>query len=118
MASSMSPFVSCLARTLQACLDAGLLSDPALVASFVSTVNSAKQFVPRSVAERDPAFLQPIPCAILRYGDKILFLRRKQVGHPLHGTYAVWAGGHVSQADDGPEIRIRPSSANYPRRSL
>ena len=87
--------------------DAGFVSDPAIVAGFVRAVNSEKRFVPRSAAERDPTYLQPIPCAILRYGDKVLFLRRKKVGHPLHDTYAVWAGGHVSHADDGPQILIK-----------
>lgn len=86
---------------------AGFVSDSAQVANFVSLVNSEKQFVPRSVAERDPTYLQPIPCAILRHGNRILFLRRKKTGHPLHDTYAVWAGGHVSQADDGPDILVR-----------
>ncbi|HXM43197.1 MAG TPA: hypothetical protein VN924_18315 [Bryobacteraceae bacterium] len=87
--------------------DAGFVSDLSVVAGFVSAVNSEKQFVPRSVAERDPAFLQPIPCAILRYGNKILFLKRKKAGHPLHDTYAVWAGGHVSQSDDGPNVLVK-----------
>lgn len=85
---------------------AGFVSDPGVVASFVSTVNAEKQFVARSSAEQNPNYLQPIPCAVLRYGDKILFLKRKKPGHPLHDTYAVWAGGHVSRADDGPELLI------------
>jgi predicted NUDIX family phosphoesterase/thymidylate kinase len=85
---------------------AGFVSDPAVIADFVNAVNSGKQFVPRSFAEQNANFLQPIPCAILRYDDKILFLKRKKPGHPLHDTYAVWAGGHASQADDGPELLI------------
>ena len=67
----------------------GFISDPSVVAGFVSLVNSEKQFVPISVAEGNPAYLQPILCAILRYGHKIPFLKRKKVGHPLHDTYAV-----------------------------
>jgi predicted NUDIX family phosphoesterase len=86
--------------------DAGLVTDPEIVASFVRAVGSEKQFLPRSVAEQSPKYLQPIPCAILRHNDKILFLRRKKPGHPLHDTYAVWAGGHVCRADDGPELLI------------
>ena len=50
--------------------------------------------------------LQPIPCAILRYENKILFVRRKKPGHPLHDTYAVWAGGHVSEIDNGADILV------------
>jgi len=86
--------------------EAGFVSDPAVVANFVNSVNTSKQFVPRSSAEQNPNYLQPIPCAMLRYGQKVLFLKRKKPGHPLHDTYAVWAGGHVSQADDGPELLI------------
>jgi predicted NUDIX family phosphoesterase len=85
---------------------AGFVSDPTIIATFVRAVSSGKQFVPRSIAEQNPKYLQPIPCAILRYDDKVLFLKRKKPGHPLHDTYAVWAGGHASQADDGPEILI------------
>ncbi len=86
--------------------DAGLVADPEIVANFVRLVDSEKQFLPRSVAEQSPKYLQPIPCVILRHNDKILFLRRKKPGHPLHDTYAVWAGGHCSQTDDGPELLI------------
>jgi predicted NUDIX family phosphoesterase len=86
--------------------ESGFVSDPVVVANFVSTVKTAKQFVPRSSAEQNPNFLQPIPCAMLRYDQKILFLKRKKPGHPLHDTYAVWAGGHVSKKDDGPELLV------------
>ena len=85
---------------------AGFVSDPNVVSSFINTVNAEKQFVPRSSAEQNPNYLQPIPCAVLRYGDKVLFLKRKKPGHPLHDTYAVWAGGHVCRADDGQELLI------------
>jgi predicted NUDIX family phosphoesterase len=84
--------------------DSGFVSDPAVISSFVRTVKTEKQFVPRSEAEQNPSYLQPIPCAVIRHDNKVLFLRRKKPGHPLHDTYAVWAGGHVSRADDGPEI--------------
>jgi predicted NUDIX family phosphoesterase/thymidylate kinase len=87
--------------------EASFVSAPAVVANFVNTVNSEKQFVPRSLAEQNPNYLQPIPCAILRHENTLLFLKRKKVGHPLHDTYAVWAGGHVSQTDDGPDLLIK-----------
>jgi predicted NUDIX family phosphoesterase len=86
--------------------DFGFVSDPAVVSNFVRTVNAEKQFVPRSEAERSPIYLQPIPCAVIRYENKVLFLKRKKPGHPLHDTYAVWAGGHVSASDDGDEILL------------
>lgn len=84
----------------------GFFDDREVIDEFIGMVETKKQFVPRSKAEQDPRFLQPLPCAILRYRDKILVLKRKKAGHPLHDTYAVWAGGHVAEADDGPEILI------------
>jgi predicted NUDIX family phosphoesterase len=84
----------------------GFVSDQTTISGFMDTVTKHKNFVPRSKAEQDPNFLQPIPCAILRYDKKILVLRRKKPGHRLHDTYAVWAGGHVIDADDGPEILL------------
>ena len=86
--------------------DAGFVSDRKLITDFVDTVKKEKTFVPRSQAEQNANYLQPIPCAMLRYGDRVLILRRKKPGHPLHDTYAVWAGGHVIQADDGSEILL------------
>jgi predicted NUDIX family phosphoesterase len=86
--------------------DAGLVSDPATVSHFVETVKQKKLFVPRSQAEQNANYLQPIPCAVLRYDDKVLLLKRKKAGHPLHDRYCIWAGGHVSQGDDGSEILL------------
>ena len=84
----------------------GFVSDPKIISDFVETVNKQTLFMPRSQAEQNPNYLQPIPCAVLRYDDKILLLKRKKPGHPLHDTYAVWAGGHVIQADDGSNILL------------
>jgi predicted NUDIX family phosphoesterase/thymidylate kinase len=86
--------------------DAGFVSDPKVVSDFIDTVKKEKTFVPRSQAEQNANYLQPIPCAMLLYDDRVLLLRRKKPGHPLHDTYAVWAGGHVVQADDGSEILL------------
>jgi predicted NUDIX family phosphoesterase len=86
--------------------DAGFVSDPIMISRFIEAVKENKIFVPRSKAEQNANYLQPIPCAILRYDNKILVLRRKKPGHALHDTYAVWAGGHVIEADDGPEILL------------
>ena len=86
--------------------DAGLVADRATISTFTETIKTHKLFVPRSKAEQNPNYLQPIPCAVLRYKDKILILRRKKLGHPLHDKYDVWAGGHVSETDDGPDILL------------
>lgn len=84
----------------------GFVADTKIISEFLQTVTTEKQFLPRSEAEQNPNYIQPIPCAVLRYKDKVLVLKRKKPGHPLHDTYAVWAGGHVSQSDDGDEILI------------
>jgi predicted NUDIX family phosphoesterase len=86
--------------------DAGFVSDNDLVSGFTETVAKEKKFIPRSDAEQNANYLQPIPSAILRYKDKLLVLKRKKPGHPLHDTYAVWAGGHVIDADDGAEMLL------------
>jgi len=86
--------------------ESGFISDEKVVAGFVRAVQTQKQFLARSQAEQNATYLQPIPCAMLRYEDKVLVLRRKKAGHPLHDTYALWAGGHVAQADDGTEILV------------
>jgi predicted NUDIX family phosphoesterase/thymidylate kinase len=84
----------------------GFVSDSKIISGFVDAVKREKTFLPRSQAEQNANYLQPIPCAMLRYEDKILLLKRKKPGHPLHDTYAVWAGGHVVQADEGDNILI------------
>ncbi|MFZ3213683.1 MAG: hypothetical protein WA188_19430 [Terriglobales bacterium] len=84
----------------------GFVSDTGIISGFVGAVKKEKTFLPRSQAEQNANYLQPIPCAMLRYDDKILLLKRKKPGHPLHDTYAVWAGGHVIQADEGDDILL------------
>jgi predicted NUDIX family phosphoesterase len=82
----------------------GLVSDPSAVRGFLKAIETDKKFLLRSKAEKDANFLQPIPCAVMEYDGKILLLKRKKRGHPLHDTYAVWAGGHVSSSDEGSDI--------------
>jgi predicted NUDIX family phosphoesterase/thymidylate kinase len=86
--------------------ESGLVADRGVVSSFTDAVMRLKSFSPRSEAEQNANCIQPIPCAILRYEDKILVLKRNKPGHPLHEKYDVWAGGHVSQVDDGDEILL------------
>lgn len=86
--------------------ESGFVSDPEIISAFVETLEREKTFLPRSQAEENPYYLQPIPCAVVRYGDKILIVKRKKPGHPLHDTYAVWAGGHVIQSDAGVNILL------------
>jgi predicted NUDIX family phosphoesterase len=84
--------------------ESGFLADPVATQAFINSVRRSKVFLPRSEAERDDDLFQPIPCAILRYEERVLLVRRKEPGHSLHDTYAIWAGGHVLQADEDSAI--------------
>ena len=82
----------------------GLVKDRPTIDTFVDVVNSQKRFVRRSLAEGDPSLIQPIPCAIIRWKEQVLLLRRNKKGHALHEKYLLWAGGHVNISDDSPSI--------------
>jgi predicted NUDIX family phosphoesterase len=84
----------------------GLVEDGATIDTFVEAVNSHKRFVRRSEAEVDPTLIQPIPCAIIRWKEQILLLRRNKKGHALHEKYLLWAGGHVNISDDSSAILL------------
>jgi predicted NUDIX family phosphoesterase len=83
----------------------GMVIDQSQISAFTELVEQSREFAPRSSAEQNANFLQPIPCAILRYKEKVLILKRNKPGHPLHDKYDVWAGGHVGERDncDGSE---------------
>lgn len=82
----------------------GFVAERATVDAFVDAVGKHKKFVRRSRAEEDPSVIQPIPCAIIRWKDQVLLLRRNKKGHALHDKYLLWAGGHVNISDNGPAI--------------
>ena len=86
--------------------DRGFFEKPLEIENFLDCVKDHREFVPRSVAEQNPNYIQPIPMAILEYGDEILLLKRNKVGHPLHDKYDVWSGGHVNEGDNGEEILL------------
>lgn len=78
----------------------GFVFDAGEAQKFIDAINAFKEFIPRSKAEYDPDYLIPISCAILAFKDRVLILKRKEEGHSLHDTYAIWAGGHVRSSDD------------------
>jgi predicted NUDIX family phosphoesterase len=82
----------------------GFVTERAIVDAFVDAVGKHKKFVRRSRAEEDPTVIQPIPCAIIRWKEQVLLLRRNKKGHALHDKYLLWAGGHVNISDDCPTI--------------
>lgn len=84
----------------------GFLSDPSLVEAIGKTLAKEKCFIPRSKAEKDPSYLQIIPCAVVRFENKVLLLKRKDPGSSLHDTFAIWAGGHILELDDGKDILL------------
>ncbi|PIE24628.1 MAG: hypothetical protein CSA62_02010 [Planctomycetota bacterium] len=62
-------------------------------------------FVERREAERTPAWKQPIPYCIVRYGKELLVLERlaTQGEARLHGKGSIGIGGHVDPPDaEGP----------------
>jgi predicted NUDIX family phosphoesterase len=56
----------------------GFVSNPATISGFIETIKEQKRFAPRSQAEQKPNYLQPIPCALLRYDDKVLILTKAE----------------------------------------
>ncbi len=86
--------------------DKGFFQDPDSLSSFLRVVAEQRSFVPRSEAEANPNLIQPIPMAILQYGDEILLLKRNKPGHALHDKYDVWSGGHVNKVDDGESVLL------------
>jgi predicted NUDIX family phosphoesterase len=73
--------------------------DRKIAEQFIHSIDSSAEFMPRSKAEQDENYLIPIPCAVVMFQKKLLILRRKEEGHVLHDTYAIWAGGHVMESD-------------------
>ena len=77
----------------------GFVADRNKVDTFEKLIAKHALFLPRSIAEKDPKFLIPIPCAAVIHKNQVLVLRRKEQGHSLHDTFAIWAGGHVVKSD-------------------
>jgi len=77
----------------------GFVADRGKVQVLSDLVVKHGLFVPRSIAENDSKYLIPVPCAVVTHQNRVLVLKRKEQGHSLHDTYAIWAGGHVVKAD-------------------
>lgn len=67
----------------------------------IREIYASGDFRPRSEVEKDSNFLQPIPCAVVHWKNRILTLERQErhKGHALHGRLVLWAGGHVDVGD-------------------
>jgi predicted NUDIX family phosphoesterase len=77
----------------------GFVADRNKVDTFEKLIAKHGVFIPRSIAENDPKFLIPVACATVIHKNQIFVLRRKEQGHSLHNTFAIWAGGHVVKSD-------------------
>src|SRR6266568_62501 len=60
-------------------------------------------FLPRAQAERDPAYKQIIPYALIAFEDKVLYyVRGKEAGEQrLVAKGSIGIGGHLNDADAG-----------------
>lgn len=78
----------------------GYVVNPDIITTINQLVKKNGQFIVRSEVEKDDSYFQIIPCGVIRYNNKIMILQRDEPGHPLHKTYAIWAGGHVKLEDN------------------
>ena len=62
------------------------------------------RFMPRSQAEKDPAYKQLIPYVIMAYdGSYLSYVRGRRAGESrLVGNRSIGIGGHINPADDMP----------------
>ncbi len=80
-------------------------------------------YLPRPLAEEDPAFKQIIPYIMLTQGDQCFITRRLNRGGEkrLHGLISLGVGGHINPSDEGesaPGELCSPALANGLRREL
>ncbi len=67
-------------------------------------VRGVPRFMPRSLAEADPAYKQLIPYVIMTHGGKyISYIRGKRAGETrLVGRRSIGIGGHINPVDEMP----------------
>lgn len=72
----------------------------------VGRLAGSSRWVPRPRAERSRRWIQPIPCALVRQGDRYLALRRiRDTRSDLRSRISLLAGGHID---------FRPGSLSLP----
>ncbi|MDO4567041.1 MAG: hypothetical protein Q4B42_06890, partial [Oscillospiraceae bacterium] len=73
-------------------------------------IASGYEFMPRPLAEENPAYKQIIPYVILRRGEQIFATRRLNKGGEkrLHGLVSIGVGGHINPVDgEGGNLLMR-----------
>jgi len=69
----------------------------------VRTIREDALFLPRSLAEANFSYVQPIALVYIEHDDAILVLRRDDRDHSdaLRGRDVLWVGGHIEPVDRG-----------------
>ncbi len=73
-----------------------------LVEPFVRALQRDGIYLSRERAETRADYVQPIPLALVQYGNQVLALpgHHRLPGDRLHGLCALWFGGHIDEQDD------------------
>lgn len=77
----------------------GMMCRPTSWKAFKEVINHRGAYIRRSKAEISDRWVQIVPVAVLRSGTRFLTNIRHEPDESLHGTLAVWAGGHVRRED-------------------
>lgn len=67
----------------------------------VQTTNEHKCFIPREIAETDPAYKQIIPYMVFQFEDKYFVMQRKKTAgeQRLASLFSLGIGGHIRKED-------------------
>ena len=71
------------------------------IATYMTLIQTHKQFIPRSIAENDPSYKQIIPYLVFMHQDAIFVMQRRSDASEvrLRNKYSIGIGGHIRQED-------------------
>ena len=74
---------------------------PDAKAAIVECISTFGRYIRRSVAEKDTAYVQIIPCGILIYNQQVFVFERKERDpkYVLYGKMTIWQGCHVAKQE-------------------
>jgi predicted NUDIX family phosphoesterase len=66
-----------------------------------ASVRRSGTYLPRNLAEEDPAWKQLIPYVVVRDGERVFLMHRTDAGGDarLHGRASIGVGGHINPVD-------------------
>ena len=69
--------------------------------SWIETILSKKEFLPRSLMETDPTYKQIIPYLVFMHEDKLFLMQRQAKASEtrLQSKYSLGIGGHIREED-------------------